>query len=72
MPVSPDYRDFILEQLNRLAPTTGRAMFGGVGLYVDGVIVGLIDDDVLYFKVNDATRGIFKAAGGHPFRPFGD
>jgi DNA transformation protein len=71
MPVSPDFRDFVLEQLNRLAPTTGRPMFGGVGLYVDDVIVGLIDDDTLYFKVDDATRPAFEAAGGMPFQPFG-
>ena len=29
-----------------------------------------MDDDVVYFKVDDTTRRDFEAAGSHPFRPF--
>ena len=72
MSVSPGFRDFVLEQLGRVAPgVTGRAMFGGLGLYADGRIFGLVDDDVLYLKVDDLTRPEFEAAGMGPFRPFG-
>jgi DNA transformation protein len=71
MAVTPEFRDFVLEQLGRLGPVTSRAMFGGVGLYHDGFFFGLLDDDVCYFKVDDATRGDYERAGSGPFRPGG-
>lgn len=71
MAVSAAFRDYVLEQLNRLVPTTARAMFGGAGLYSGGLIFGLLDDDTLYFKVDEANRAAFEAAGCAPFRPFG-
>lgn len=72
MPVSAEYRDWIVEQLRFDGPVTHRAMFGGVGLYSDGLFFGLIDDDVLYFKVDDVNRPDFESAGAGPFRPYGD
>jgi DNA transformation protein and related proteins len=72
MPVTPAYRTFVLEQLGRVAPVTSRSMFGGVGIYADGLFFALIDDDILYFKVDDSNRGDFESAGMGPFRPFGD
>lgn len=72
MPVSPDYREWVLEQLRPAGAVAARAMFGGVGLYLDGVFFALIADDTLYFKVDDASRGRFEAAGTGPFRPYGD
>ncbi len=56
MSVSNDYRDFVLEQLAPAGRVTSRAMFGGVGLYLDGLFFALIDDDTLFFKTDDATR----------------
>lgn len=71
MAVTAAFRDYILEQLNRVVPTTARSMFGGFGLYAGGAIFGLLDDDALYFKVDDGNRPDFEAAGCQPFRPFG-
>jgi DNA transformation protein len=71
MAVTPSYRTFVLEQLNRaVPPVRARAMFGGVGLYAGDVFFALIADDVLYFRADDATRGEFEALGMPPFRPF--
>ncbi len=72
MAVSAGYREFVLEQLSRVAPVTARSMFGGVGIYSRGWFFGLIDDDTLYLKVDDSTRGDFEAQGMGPFMPFGD
>ena len=38
-------------------------MFGGAGLYRDGVMFGLVVDDVLYLKVDERGRGEFDAEG---------
>ena len=44
-------------------------MFGGVGLYLDGLFFALIDDDTLYFKADEASRRRYEAAGSRPFCP---
>lgn len=71
MPVTPSYRLYILEQLNRaVPPVRARAMFGGVGLYAGDIFFALIADDVLYVRADDATRPEFESLGMQPFRPF--
>ena len=72
MAVSESYRDFVLEQLGRVTPVTARSMFGGVGLYAEGLFFALIAEDRLYFKVDDTTRLEFERLGMEPFRPFGE
>lgn len=72
MAVSQSYREFVLEQLGRVTPVTGKSMFGGVGIYARGLFFALIAEDRLYFKVDDATRPDFEGRGMEPFRPFGE
>jgi len=72
MAVSESYREFALEQLGRLSPVTGKAMFGGVGIYSQGLFFALIAEDRLYFKVDDSTRPDFERLGMEPFRPYGE
>ena len=72
MAVSESYREFVLEQLGRVTPVTGKSMFGGVGIYAQGLFFALIAEDRLYFKVNDTTRPDFERLGMEPFRPFGE
>ncbi len=72
MAVSQSYREFVLEQLGRVTPVTSKSMFGGVGIYAQGIFFALIADDRLYFKVDDATRPHFEQRGMEPFRPFGE
>lgn len=50
-----------------LGPISARAMFGGHGLYFDGVIIGVIMDEALYLKTDAETRSRFEAAGCAPF-----
>jgi DNA transformation protein and related proteins len=47
-------------------------MFGGVGIYAAELFFALMDDDTLYFKVDDATRPLFEDRGMAPFRPYGE
>src|SRR3989338_9672092 len=46
---------------------TARAMFGGYGLYKDGVVFGIIADDELYFKVDEKNLPSYKQHGSQPF-----
>jgi DNA transformation protein len=73
MSVSPTFRSFVLDQLQRTAPgIRARNMFGGVGIYAVDLFFALLDDDILYFKVDETTRGEFEARGMAPFRPAGE
>ena len=73
MPVSDSYRTFVLEQIARVAPRIrGKSMFGGVGLYSGDHFFALIDNDALFFKVDDTNRPDFIAARMKPWSPFED
>lgn len=55
------------ELLEPMGTITVRRMFGGAGLYVDGLIVGLEVEGTLYLKVDGLNRERFAEAGGAPF-----
>ena len=42
-------------------------MFGGAGVFLDGLMFGLIADDTLYLKVDDRNRADFEALSLPPF-----
>lgn len=62
-----EFVDFVLEGLQPLGGVSGRRMFGGWGLYKDGVMFALIADDQLYLKVDDGNRAAYDAQGLQPF-----
>jgi DNA transformation protein len=53
--------DHVLELARPAGRVDARAMFGGHGIYVDGVIVAIVIDDLLYLKSDDATAPAFEA-----------
>ena len=67
--VTPEFRDFVLDQLVRIPQLTAKAMFGGVGLYSGDAFFGIVAADELFFKVDDSNRAAYVAAGSEPFRP---
>jgi DNA transformation protein and related proteins len=69
---SRQFEVFVADQLSGAGDIFARKMFGGVGLYCDGVFFGLIARDELYLKVDEATRGVFEAEGARPFKPYAD
>ncbi len=72
MPVRSEYLQYVLEQLSGLPRVTSRRMFGCIGLYCDGLFFGLIDNDTLFFKVDDSNRPDYVTRGMAAFRPFPD
>ena len=60
-----------LEWLRELLEPIGRVglrrMFGGHGLYLDGLFVAIVVDGRLYLKVDAETEGACRAAGCAPF-----
>ncbi len=67
MPVSEEYLEYLRDLLAGFGPVEPRRMFGGVGLFREGLMFGLVVDDMLYFKTGDGNRADFEAAGMEPF-----
>ena len=66
------YLEFVLDQLAALGDVTAKSMFGGHGLYRDGVFFGIVWNGTLYLKTDDHTRAGFERRGLRPFQPYGD
>ena len=65
---SKEFLAHVLEMMQPAGRASARAMFGGHGVYLDGLIVGIVDDDVLYLKTDAETRATFVAQELEPFR----
>ena len=64
-----EFVEHVLRQLSTLGMATAKPMFGGHGLYLDEIFFAVVDDDVLFFKVDGETRVRYIAAGMGPFHP---
>lgn len=57
------YADFVAELFEGLGPLRIKRMFGGLGVWADEVMFALVDQDVIYIKVDDALREDLRAEG---------
>ena len=55
------------ELFDDLGEVTVKLMFGGAGIYLDGVMFGLIANETVHLKVDDENEAAFVAAGSGPF-----
>ncbi|HBU17392.1 MAG: competence protein TfoX [Burkholderiales bacterium GWF1_66_17] len=67
-PITDPFVLHACELLSCLGPCKATRMFGGYGLSVDGMNVGLIAWDTLFLKTNAETEPRWLAAGGRPFQ----
>lgn len=67
MAVSEEFKAFIAELCEPIGPIHIRNMFGGAGVYCDGIMFGLIADEVFYLKADTETQVLFVAEGQGPF-----
>lgn len=65
--MSREFCNYLIDQLSSWAIVTVKSMFGGFGVYRAGQIFGIVDDDTLYFKVDDSNIADFKQANSEPF-----
>jgi DNA transformation protein len=66
MVASDSFAEFLREQLGPLGPVTMRPMFGKTGVFCDGVMLGMVRDNTLYFRVDEDNRAAFKEAESFP------
>jgi DNA transformation protein len=65
--MSREFAEHVVDLLQNMGPVDARSMFGGYGIYLDGLMFGLIADEVLYLKVDDENRPEFEELGLGPF-----
>jgi DNA transformation protein and related proteins len=59
--------DFIAELFGPFGRVTVRRMFGGAGLFAEGLMFGLVFDGAIFLKVDDACIPDFEREGSVPF-----
>ena len=67
MKVGSEYLSFVMDKLSPIGEIKSRAMFGGYGVFHQGLMFALISEDTLYFKVNESNRDMYKRAQSKPF-----
>ena len=66
MVASDSFAEFLREQLAPLGRVTTRRMFGKSGVFCDGLMLAVVTDDTLYFRVDDGNRAAFREAESFP------
>ncbi len=67
MAARDEFVEHVLELLVPLGRISARRMFGGHGLYCDGLFFGIVHDGTLYLKADDGNRREFELAGCEAF-----
>ena len=62
-----DFIPFVQELLEDWSPVSARRMFGGHGLYNEGLMFAIVMDQRLYLKTDELNRPEFEALGLTPF-----
>ena len=55
------------ELFREFGPVSVRRMFGGAGIFADGMMIGLVSDDAIYLKADAETIPAFEREGLAPF-----
>ena len=66
MVASDSFAEFLREQLAPLGRVTMRRMFGKTGVFCDGVMFGMVTENMLYLRVDEKNRLAFKEAEAFP------
>lgn len=67
MTASKEFADWVVELLEPLGRVQARRMFGGYGLFLDGLMFAIVIDDVVWFKTDEENRDLFAKLGEPPF-----
>ncbi len=67
MAVTEGFKDFVQDLLADFGPVSIRNMFGGAGVYADGVMFAILTDDTLYLKADEKSARAFASEGMSPF-----
>jgi DNA transformation protein len=61
--MSDEFIDYVMELLGPFGTVRTRRMFGGYGVYLDGLMFAIVSADTLYLKADEMNRVEFEQAG---------
>ena len=61
--MSDDFVDYVMELFGPFGTVAARRMFGGHGVYLDGLMFAIVSEDMLYLKADEMNRIEFEQAG---------
>lgn len=64
---SKAFVNYVVELMQVVGAVTAKSMFGGHGLFLDGLMFGVIANDVLYLKADKLTQDEFINKGLEAF-----
>jgi DNA transformation protein len=59
--------EFIRDLFSQFRPVTVKRMFGGAGVYCEGLMFGLVFDGAIFLKVDETSIPDFEREGSRPF-----
>ena len=62
-----DFAAYVVDLMQGIGPVRHKRMFGGYGLFLEDLMLGLIADNEVYLKVDAENRADFEALGLAPF-----
>src|SRR6476620_8140365 len=66
MVASTEFANFLRDQLAPLGYITMRRMFGKTGVFCEGVMFGMVTENILYLRVDGQNRATLKEAEAFP------
>ena len=61
------FQDLLAELFDQIDGVSFRKMFGGIGIFRQGIMFALVDDETLYLRADETSSIDFKAESCGPF-----
>ena len=70
MPIKKQEKEFVnylVDLMQSIGPVTAKSMFGGHGIFLNKLMLGLVSNSILYFKTNKELENELKVIGSEAF-----
>lgn len=62
-----EFASYVVDMLQTMGPVYSKKMFGGHGIFLEGLMFALIADNELFLKTDAESEGDFRGRGLQPF-----
>ena len=62
-----EFVSYVVELMQSVGPVHAKSMFGGYGVFLEGLMFGLVADSIFYLKADAESEKEFRDRGLEPF-----